>query len=118
MLGAERSPAAAFGLAFTVGFGCGHYYAEDVGTAKAILGGEIIGLGMMVLGHLTEGTGGEISEAGLIELGALVFAGFRVYEVLTVTSAAKKYNQQLRAKFGLGVVPTRRGAMIGAQWRH
>ena len=109
----------AFALSLGVGLGCGHYYAEDVGTARAILGGELVGLGMMVLGHLTEGTTpAEFGEGGLIELGALVFAGFRVYEVPTVTSAAKKYNQRLRAKFGLGVVPTRRGAMIGAQWRH
>ena len=120
VLGAERPPAMAFALSLGVGFGCGHYYAEDVSTARAILGGELVGLGMMVLGHLErEGNGGEMDDGGgMMELGALVFVGFRVYEVLTVTGAAKRYNQQLRARFGVGVVPTRGGAMIGAGWRY
>ncbi len=118
VLGAERSPAMSFALSLGVGFGCGHYYVEDASTARAILGGEIVGLGMFVLGHLQKENEGQIGDDGMMELGAIIFAGFRAYEILTVTSAANRYNQQLRARFGVGVVPTRGGAMVGAGWRY
>ena len=120
VLGAERSPAMAFALSLGVGLGCGHYYAEDISTARAILGGELVGLGMVVLGYLESHAQDELEEAdrGLAELGVLIFAGFRVYEILTVTTAARRYNQELRAKFGVGVAPSRGGAMVGARWRY
>lgn len=87
----RRDPAAAVGLSVAVGFGAGHFYADDreVGILHAVAQGAALGLA--VGGGLAGGKPGEVMRG----VGLVGFVVARSVEASTALGAAHRYNGDL-----------------------
>lgn len=98
-----KDAAAATALSIVPGFGMGHFYAESYASGVAVAGGEILGLGLALLGAAV-GDSGETAHDVLQIVGALLFAAFKIADTVYAPYAVADYNQMLVGRLRVPVV--------------
>lgn len=97
-----KNPWIAFGIALVPGsivHGAGHFYAGKIGTGFVLLGSELVGTGLIVVGLVggIETITGEPREGWVIELevGLVLFVGSWIYDIIGSPIVVMKSNKDL-----------------------
>jgi TM2 domain-containing membrane protein YozV len=97
-----KNPWVAFGIALVPGsiiHGAGHFYAGRIGTGFVLLGSELVGTGLIVVGLVggIETITGEPREGWVIELeaGLVLFVGSWIYDIIGSPLVVMKSNKDL-----------------------
>lgn len=97
-----KNPWVAFGIALVPGsivHGAGHFYAGKIGTGFVLLGSELVGTGLIVVGLVggVETITGEPREGWVIELevGLVLFVGSWIYDIIGSPIVVMKSNKDL-----------------------
>lgn len=104
----SKDPGAAAMLSFFPGFGAGHFYSGSTQTGFIAAGGQLVGLGLFLLGAAI-GEPGDTTRTALQAVGGTFFVVFKMGDVIYAPFAASNYNVDLAMRMGVpirGVAPT------------
>ncbi len=76
-------------LSTVLGFGAGHFYAEESGSGIIFAAGQFVGAALLLGSRFTD----DADIQGILgATGGLIFAGFRIADIYLAPASAAKYN--------------------------
>lgn len=98
----KKDPVAATVLSIFPGFGAGHFYSHSTKSGFITAGGQLLGLGLFLLGSAV-GESGDNSRTALRAIGSTFFFAFKIGDVTYAPIAAENYNKNLVMRLGIPI---------------
>lgn len=89
-----KTPETAVMLSFGPGFGAGHFYADNAAAGWIFGIGEALGIGLLLLSSEVGEPGDSVQDA-LRYSGTVMFAGFKVSELVLAPWSVERHNRNL-----------------------
>ncbi|MCK5689765.1 P13 family porin [Myxococcota bacterium] len=90
----SKDPSTALMLSLSLGFGSGHFYAQDSLRGGIFAGGQVLGAGMLLVGASMEDPASDAATI-LTMMGGVIFAGFRIVDIYMAPLSVERYNRKV-----------------------